>query len=145
MLKGQLGYVKKGAPKEVGIDVKPQSGKEFAKFSCAGVLQIVVGEAKSKEGPAYPPKGGGDGVIGLVTPVNEMTTSFAQAFTANEETSENVPSKFEGKPLQVLEDYFNNLTEPGHGSKWSPAGQTITVHNSCKGCTGSEGEGEIKA
>jgi hypothetical protein len=74
-----------------------------------------------------------------------MTTVLTQAFTTNEETSENIPSKFEGKPIQVLEDFFSNLTVPGEGSKWSPAGETVTAHNSCDACKGEEGVGEIKA
>jgi hypothetical protein len=144
ILRGVLGYIKKAAPKEVGIDIKPQSGKEFAKFGCA-VLQIVVGEATGAEGPAYPPTGGGDGVIGVATPLDEMTSVLTQAFTANEEKAENIPSKFEGQSIQVLENFFNNATVGGHGSKWSPAGETVTAHNSCRACTGEEGVGEIKA
>jgi hypothetical protein len=128
-LKGTLGYINKST-KEVGVDIKPQSGKEFAKFQCANAIQIVVGEGTETEGPAYPPKGGGDGVIGVVTPVNSMVETFTTAFTANEATSENIPSKFEGKPIQVLEDYINNLSRPGKGSLWSPAGQTQTSHPS---------------
>jgi hypothetical protein len=139
LLKGLVGYIKKAAPKEVGIDIKPQSGKQFAQFSCSGAVTIAVGEATEAEGPFYPPKGGGDGVIGAMTPVNQMTNSFTQAFTANEETDQNIPSKFEGQPLQVLEDRLLKF------SKWSPAGQTVTVHNSCRACTGEEGVGEIKA
>jgi hypothetical protein len=145
LLKGTVGYIKKAAPKEVGVSIMPQSGKEFAKFTCGAEIQIQVGEAVEKEGPAYPTKGGGDSVIGVVTPLNEMVSSFKQAFTANEETSENIPSKLEGKPLDVLENFFTNLGAIGHGSKWSPAGETVTVNNSCKGCKGEEGVGELKA
>ncbi len=142
ILKGSLGYIKKAAPKEVGVDIKPQSGKEFAKFSCGSTIAFRVGEGTAKEGPFYP-KGGGDGVIGVVTPINEQTTVLTQTFIANEETNENIPSKFEGKPIQVLEDWF---TSGGNSfSKWSPAGQTVTAHNSCKACKGEEGVGEIKA
>jgi hypothetical protein len=144
LLTGKLGYLDKSS-KEVGVDIKPQSGKEFAKFNCANVISIVVGEATSKEGPAYPPKGGGDGVIGVVSPVNEMVTGFNEAFTTDEETAENTPSKFEGGSPQVLEDYFNNLTIPGDGSKWSPAGETVTVDNKCNGCNNGEGVAELKA
>jgi hypothetical protein len=145
-LKGALGYINKST-KEVGVDIKPMSGKEFAKFNCANALQIVVGEGTEKEGPAYPPKGGGDGVIGVVSPVNSMVDVITTAFTANEATSENIPSKLEGKPIQVLEDYFNNLTHPGHASLWSPAGQTQTVHlQSNAECTnGEECVAEVKA
>jgi hypothetical protein len=143
LLKGTLGYIKKVAPKEVGVDIKPQSGKVFARFNCAGLLNITVGAATAAEGPAYPPSGGGDGVLGVATPINEQTSVLTQAFTANEETSENIPSKFEGKPLQVLEDW--NASSGNHGSKWSPAGQSVTVHNSIRTCTGEECVGEIKA
>jgi hypothetical protein len=141
VLKGTLGYIKKAAPKEVGLDIKPQKGKEFAHFSCEGT-SITVGEGTKAEGPAYPPSGGGDGVIGVATPINEKTSVLTQAFTADEETSENVPTKLEGKPIQVLENW---LASGASSTKWSPAGETVTVHNSCRSCTGEEGVGEIKA
>jgi hypothetical protein len=145
LLEGTLGYIKKTAPKEVGVDIKPQSGSIFAEFHCGGQIGTVVGGAKATEGPAHPPSGGGDGIIGTVTPINEMTSTISQAFVVNEETFENIPNKFEGKPVQVLEDYLTFLGNPGHGSKWSAAGEAVSVHNSCKACKAGEGVGEVKA
>jgi hypothetical protein len=138
-LKGELGYLNKGA-KEVGVLLTPVQKKGlFAKFECAGYLETSVGVGNSKEGAWYEPesKGGNDGIISPVTPVNTMTNEFTQVFTANE-ASENVPSKFEGKPIHLLEDYVVQ-TENGFSTVWQQASEEITNVN-----TPSE-EGEIKA
>jgi hypothetical protein len=144
LLKGTLGYITKST-KAVGVDIKPQAGKEFAKFNCANIIAIIVGEGTEAEGPAYPPKGGGDGVIGVVTPVNSMVLKITTAFTANEATSENIPSKFEGKPIQVLEDWGNSISNPPHASLWSPAGQTQTAELGGACNQGAECLVEVKA
>ncbi len=138
ILKGELGYINKGS-KEVGVDLNPNTKNgEFAKFSCAIGLTTVVGVGNKKEGTAYPGKGGGDGIISPITPVNQMTNEFTQTYVINEQ-EENIPNKFEGKPLQVLEAYLYNTSEPSASSKWSKSGETIVNVN-----TPNE-EGEIKA
>jgi hypothetical protein len=143
-LRGALGYVKKSAPKEVGLEWKPESGREVAKFSCGTGMTLVVGAASEKEGPFYSPKGGGGGVIGTVSPINEMTENITQVQTANEETGENIPSNFEGKPLQSLEAYFYDPNNVQHGSRWSPVGETLTSKIRLCGCF-NEVKTEIKA
>jgi hypothetical protein len=125
-LKGVLGYIKKTSPKEVGIDWKPESGREVAKFACGGAMSIVVGGATEREGPFYPPKGGGGGVIATVTPINEMVQTVTQVLRTGEEATKNIPSSFEGKPLQALESYFTNPNTTNQGSKWGPTGETLT-------------------
>jgi hypothetical protein len=130
-LKGSIGWVnKKASPREVGLLLEPKVKKgQFAKFGClGGLIGTVVGEGNEKEGCAYPlKKCGGDGIIGLIGPVDTMTSEQTQAFTANEETAENEPSKFEGtKPLKVLESYVYNVENPEYTTKWSPAGETVT-------------------
>jgi hypothetical protein len=143
-LKGTLGYVKKAAPREVGIDWRPESGREFAKFTC-GSVSFIVGGATEREGPFYSPKGGG-AVIGTVTPINEMVGQITQVLTANEETAENIPSNFEGKPLQALEAWTFNPNVLGKGSKWGPAGETVTSQITlCGLCDNGVGNTEIKA
>ncbi len=138
ILKGALGYINKSS-KEVGVDLNPNAKNgEFAKFSCAIGLTTVVGVGNKKEGTAYPGKGGGDGIISPVTPVNQMTNEFVQTYTINEQ-EENIPNKFEGKPLQVLEAYLYNTAEPSATTKWSKSGETIVNVNT------PEEEGEIKA
>jgi hypothetical protein len=146
-LKGSLGYINK-TRKEVGLLLTPAKSKgEFAKFSCAGILTTVVGVGNSKEGafyltsgcygacPGATPEqekvGGYDGIISPITPVNQMSTEFTQTYTINEATYENIPSKFEGKHIELLEDYvYNSETEPSnHTTLWSPAGETITNVN----------------
>ncbi len=142
-LKGELGFINK-SKEEVGILLTPEKKKgEFAAFSCdigETPLTTVVGVGNSKEGAAYSPesKGGNDGIISPIGPVNTMTNTLTQVYTVNE-NEENVPSKFEGKPIDLLESYVFNATEPQRTTKWSKAGEAITNTNT------SETTGEIKA
>jgi hypothetical protein len=125
-LKGTLGYINK-SKKEVGVLLEPAVKKsEFAKFVC-GPLGIVVGEGNSAEGCAYPMKAcGGDGIIGVYSPVNVSTSSFTQTFASNEETAENIPDRLQGKPLTALESYLYNPEKPEGGSLWSKASESLT-------------------
>ncbi len=131
-LRGTLGYINK-ASKEVGVDLTPEKKKgEFAKFDCGGILGTVVGAAGKagphEGGPVYAGKGGGDGIISPITPVNEMSSAFTQVYTFNE-ARENIPNKFEGKPLQVLETYIFIPEQPNVSTLWSKAGESITNVN----------------
>lgn len=156
-LKGKLGWLNKGAkPRQVGIVIEPMKKGEFVTFNCAGLIGIHVGVAKETEFPAYPPKGGGDGIISSINPVNEMTTAFTQVFKYNEATEENEPNKFEGTaPRKVLEDWSQQPEQPQQRTKWGKAGQAVTnVSHPCAKetislldeCENSEFEpGEIKA
>ena len=134
-LKGELGFIDK-TKNEVGVVLEPEGTKTFATFEC-GPLNLVVGEAEKKETsrygtklketviPAYPAtKGGGDGIISPITPVNQMTNEFTQIYSQNAE-NENVPSKFEGAgKLKELEAYFWDPETEIEG-RWEKAGQTI--------------------
>jgi hypothetical protein len=146
-LKGTLGYINK-AKKEVGLDLTPEKTHgEFALFTCFhGGLFTHVGAdhdekvGKIKEEPWY--KGtGGDGIISPITPVDEMTPQMTQVYTENE-AHENLPDKFEGGKLQVLEDRIDAREEENtNRSAWSAAGEAITNVN-----TQESGESlEIKA
>lgn len=140
-LKGSLGYINK-AEKKVGLVLEPKAKKgEFAKFSCAGVLSTVVGVGDSAEGAWYTPEttGGFDQIISPITPVNTTTTTYEQVYTVNPETFENIPNKFEGKHISLLEDYTFNAELPALTTMWSPAGEEITNVNT------SEEPGEIRA
>jgi hypothetical protein len=141
-LKGELGFINK-ANDEVGVLLTPAAKKgAFATWACGpiGVTVGVGGKAGLHEGgTAYPePKGGGDQILSPITPVNQMTSTFTQTYTTNEQ-DENIPSKFEGKALSALEDYIDAIEEPGNSSLWSRAGESITNVN-----TPNE-PGEIKA
>ncbi len=140
LLKGKLGYISK-AKKEVGVLLEPAVKKgEFAKFVCSGFIATVVGvdaNTKTEGGPVYTGSGH-DGIISPITPVNTMTKEETQVYTINE-NEENIPSKFEGKPLDLLESYIYNNEQPEYRSSWSRAGETITNVNT------SETEAEIKA
>jgi hypothetical protein len=104
VLKGELGYISK-ASHEVGARLEPAQAKGlFAEFTC-GPLVSEVGTPQAKEGPVaarYEPSGGGDAIISPITPVNQMTPSFTQVYSGNE-NDENLPSKFEGGPFSELE------------------------------------------
>ena len=132
-LKGSLGYINK-AKKEVGVVLEPAvKHGAFAKFNCAGILTVTVGQGNAKEGAAYSPEitGGFDGIISPITPVNEMATAFTQVFSINE-ADENVPSHFEGKHIELLESWVQGNAGPEADSQWSKAGQTITnVNHPC--------------
>jgi hypothetical protein len=139
-LKGSLGYINK-AEKKVGVLLEPaKKHGDFASFTCFGQLSIVVGVGNAKEGANYLPesKGGYDGIISPITPVNTMTSEYTQVFTINE-AFENVPNKFEGKHISLLEDYQYANEEPEIIYQWSPAGEEITNVNK------ATEEGEIKA
>lgn len=130
VLTGTLGYINR-ANREVGLDLVPAVKKgRFAEFACGGVFGVVVGAGKlKKEGCAYleTRKCGGDGIIAPITPVNTMTSKYTQTYTINPETDENIPDRFEGKGLQVLESYLYNLEQPQLSSLWSKAGEALTT------------------
>ena len=140
-LKGTLGYISK-SEHTVGVLLEPVAKHgEFAKFNCAGKLTFVVGVGNSKEGAYYEPEshGGYDGIISPITPVNTMTSEYTQVYSVNSETAENIPNKFEGKHIDLLETYFYPTEDPEESSMWSRAGEEITNVND------AVEEGEIKA
>ena len=155
-LKGSLGYINK-AKHEVGVLLEPATaGGTFAYFQClyegeegeeAG-SHITVGVGNSLEGAFYKPEatGGNDGIISPITPVNTMTTALTQEYRVNNLPegggSENIPSKFEGGHIELLEMFL--ATEEGnpptqYSSMWSSAGEEVTNVNT------TEGAVEIKA
>ncbi len=128
-LKGALGYLNK-SEKTVGVLLEPVTKHGlFAKFECGGILTTAVGVGNKKEGAFYAPEnhGGYDGIISPITPVNQMSTSFEQVYTVNEETNENIPSHFEGKHIELLENYLIN--SEGGTTFWDPASEEITNVN----------------
>ena len=137
-LKGELGYINKST-KEVGVLLQPvKKNGSFAQFGCLeGELTTVVGVGSKKEGYAYPPKGGNDGIVSPIEPVDQMTGAFTQTYTVNS-SEENVPQLEKGKTY-LLESYIFNAESPEYTTKWSKAGETITNTNT------PEEEGEIKA
>ena len=68
-----------------------------------------------------------------------MTSELTQVYTVNHETHQNIPSHFEGKSTELLEDYIFLPSEPNQIEEWSPAGEEITNVNH------PEEEVEIKA
>jgi hypothetical protein len=144
VLKGKLGYINKNAtPKEVGVLLEPATKKGlFAQFECGNLVEVLVGAAPgtTDETGHYATKGGGDGIISSITPVNTMTSDFTQVFTSEHLVDENIPSKFEGSgPLKVLEDEVYSISEPEYASDWSAAAEILTNVNS------GEEPAEIKA
>jgi hypothetical protein len=126
-LKGELGFINK-ANNEVGVLLEPAVKKGlFANFACS-FLGTDVGVPQSKQGPPFYEKTGNDQIISPVTPVNEMSSSFTQVYSVNEH-DENVPNKFEGKKLSLLEDAIYNAEKPQDRTIYSPAGEEITNVN----------------
>jgi hypothetical protein len=159
-LKGKLGWINK-ASKEVGVLLEPAAHHgSFAAFDCPGIgVSEAVGVGSKKAGAAHTSSGctqtcegatpeeekhgGYDGIISPITPVNVMTSEFTQEYKAvntesNELCPENVPSSFEGKHIDLLEN-FPTSDESGFAEMWGCAAEEITNVNT------SEEEGEIKA
>jgi hypothetical protein len=143
-LKGTLGYISK-SEKKVGLLLEPvKKHGAFAEFKCEIGITTVVGVGNVKEGAAYSPEknGGYDGIISPITPVDKMTSEFEQVYTiVSPEDPENVPSHFEGKHIDLLEDYLFNTSEPKLTTLLEKAGEQITNVNHQE----SGEEAEIKA
>jgi hypothetical protein len=163
-LKGRLGYIKKSTH-EVGVLLEPATAKGlFAEFEVLeGAIIFHVGVGSATEGSFYETGGhagepsGHDGIISPVTPVDQMTHTFAQTYRAERgeipcpkaencksEAGEvmgdyrNIPSSFEGGQLEELEAFVTEPAEPGFTTEWQSAGEEITNVNTV------EGEAEIK-
>jgi hypothetical protein len=119
-INGTLGWINKSvSPRQVGISLQPTVKKGlFASFDCSGI-HINVGEGPKGE-TVYPEPGGGDSIISPIVPVNEMSPTFTQVFSAK--AGKNQPEKLEGKALDVLEA---EIQISGNKSKWEAAGQEI--------------------
>lgn len=129
-LKGGLGYISK-EKKEVGVLLEPAAKHgAFTRFVCLGQLEVVVGAGNAKEGAVYSPesKGGYDGIVSPITPINKMTSGVTQEYAINAGL-ENIPSHFEGKHNELLEDYVAAAEQPEETSLWLKAGETITNEN----------------
>jgi hypothetical protein len=126
-LTGTLGYINK-ASREVGLLLRPAHGRVAVVLICEKLVTVVVGRATLEEGCAYPSskKCGGAGFISAITPVNQMTTVFTRVSTFNE-AHENLPSKFEGKPLEELESYIYSPENPKERSNWAKLGMALTT------------------
>jgi hypothetical protein len=139
-LKGKLGYIDK-EQHEVGFTMEPATkGGSIARFTCGGVLSVVLGGDLAKEGAAYPPRGRGDALIVQVSPIDEMTRRRQYAYQVNGQL-ENLPTHLEGKSEKDLEAYGFSTTEPTRGSKWSKAGISATFNPKTPGAAGELDEG----
>jgi hypothetical protein len=158
-LKGKLGWIDKSS-KEVGVLLEPaQKHGAFAEFVCGELLFTYVGVGNKTEGAEYTSSGcfgavpltsgcpgttpeeekhgGYDGIISPITPVNRMTNEYTQVYSQEAAFPfRNIPSQFEGKHVDVLEDY---ITIGSATSMFSAAGEAITNTNT------PEEEGEIRA
>lgn len=93
-LESELGYIN-AANKEVGLSLKPKtSGGLFAEFECAGVKIKVKGS-----------------IIGKITPVNTLTSTFELVFKCVSGKQE--IEKFEGGLTDVLEVEKGGKLEEG--------------------------------
>jgi hypothetical protein len=163
-LVGELGYISK-AKKEVGVVLHPATaGGAFAEFECNhGALFVSVGAGPDKwtnrygtttEEPWYSGSGN-DGIISPVVPVDKMTSKETQEYKITTRTEEpeagvkveipeNVPNRFEGGKLELLESWLGSsevepLKPEEERFAWGPAGEEVTNVNV------GHGEIEIKA
>lgn len=129
-LKGKLGFINKASvPRQVGLVVESAKAKgKIATYRCnSSGLSFAIGEGNETEGCVYPlTKCGGDGVISAITPVNTASATLTQVFTANEETAEQIPTKFVGTaPLKELETYLFRESSSFTGM-WSKVAESLT-------------------
>jgi len=100
-LEGNLGYIKKSAPKSVGQELHPKTkGGPFAIFECglpaSGGIKVTVQENKSG---APGSKEGGNCIISKLTEFNVMSTSVGDVYAAS------------GPGKQAVQ-HFENLKPP---------------------------------
>jgi hypothetical protein len=151
-LSGKLGWLNKST-KEVGVQLESAVKRGVvAHFTCPGVgIASTIGVGNKKEGTAWTSTGcvgpcpgttpeeekhgGYDGFISRITPVNVMTSTYTQESKVEEPEgySYNIPSSFEGKHIEELE---NRIYEPnsetgreeiGTGSAWDTTGEESTI------------------
>jgi hypothetical protein len=123
-LEGELGMIKNqvGAPKTVGLDLKPKSPSTvLALYECGNPLETFKLEGA---------------VIAKVTPVSKMTTVMNENFLAPKGLQ--IPEMFEGGATQTLSETIM--------SGVPPASETLPAALYIKSFVGSEStEVEIKA
>jgi hypothetical protein len=121
-LEGELGMIKnqEGAPRTVGLDLKPMSpSTDLAIYECGNPLETYRLEGS---------------VIAKVNPVSKMTSTMNLLFSAPKGIQ--IPEAFEGQPTDTLSETITS----GTSSETLPAALNI------KGYTGSNSsETEIKA
>jgi hypothetical protein len=101
-LEGNLGYIKKTAPKEVGQELKPHTkGGEFANFNCTTAFHIVVKECNAGATVCGSEEKGGNCIISKVTPINEMGLTSTSTYKVKE-----------GSPGVQEPQHFENLKPP---------------------------------
>jgi hypothetical protein len=101
---GKLGYISGKGSKApvVGQELHPLLKKgAFAEFSCASVLITY------KEGPSK----GGDCVIAPVTPVNAMTETLSESYSASAKGQQS-PQSFEGSKTICNIEVTTNVSPP---------------------------------
>jgi hypothetical protein len=104
------GYIKKGAPTEVGVQLEPAAaGGAFTAFTC----HIIIGEEPEQTVSAEV-KGA---VIGNITPLKTQTLEFELSFSEGAGSVQSV-AKFEGEKAKedhLLEVFLNGETKAVKG------------------------------
>jgi hypothetical protein len=126
-LKGKLAYISgKGTESPVvGLSLEPEAKKNlFAEFICGNVLIVRVGQS-GYDGTGVVPKGAGnDSIISPITPVNMMSITNTQTYSA--ESGIQAVTHFEGGP----EDFLETEISDGFGEiPFGESGQTLTTIN----------------
>lgn len=114
-----LVYIKEAAPKEVGIVLKPKTGTTFVTFKCVGKSIFgTVEESVTVRGE----------VIGVITPINTLTSTFTLAFKQTKGVQE--PTEYENEKKEKVKAILETEgVGTGTGSEtWSfeQSGETTT-------------------
>jgi hypothetical protein len=113
-LEGNLGYIKKTAPKEVGQELKPHTkGGEFANFNCTSAFHIVVKECNSGSAVCGAEEKGGNCIISKLAPINTMSLTGTSTY----KVKEGLPGVQEPQHFENLKPPICNLENTTNGEK----------------------------
>ena len=122
-LEGNLGYIKKAALKQVGLELHPHvKGGPLLEFECTAVRErIVVKECNAGEAVCGPEEKGGNCIISTAAPINTMATTATLTYKATDSYSGvQEPKHFENlkPPICNLEDTFTGETRENEREAW---------------------------
>ena len=76
-------------------------------------------------------------MIAPIVPVNTMTLNFTQAFSCDPATPMNLPTRFEGQHIGLLESYREEPVTP-ESYLWGPACEEMTTEDNNNGGVADE-------
>jgi hypothetical protein len=126
-LEGNLGYISKAVPAEVGVELHPQTkGGAVLEFECTSSFRIVVKECNAGAAVCGPEEKGGNCIISRLTPILTMSTTGFDTYKVVEHApGVQAPQHFENlkPPLCNLENTTNG--EQNERSTWNLVGEIL--------------------